>query len=618
MSDEPEAIAEGAVEPLDDEAPPDIPNITSEPAPTADPVVLEEELPTPPPSAQPLRRLAPPPKPPRRQSGPVPLPGSVPPADVAVAPLSSPEIAPAPAPAAAVAHVPRAPSVPEFAAVPAPTIEPLRRGSEPPRPVSEPPRPRSTAPPRGAPDSGTAPSDRPFMRSDPLPTRPDLEPGPGRSATPMPAVLIPPAPPATPPARREMPTRPDGEPPVQDGVGMRRALSRAFSLPDDAVPSAPREEPPAVSVMAMRIIVVGDSPKAVSGILPSQPPAHLPPVEPEVPVDVALHEEIRSDGAEELLEEDVAPDSERSAVELGRDDAVSVPHEAPAEESHKKPPPPPRRQATPAAAIEAPPARDTKKTSDDLPRARQRRPWWEEVFGEDFVRATRRLSDGQVRHEVNFIEESLGVAAGGVVLDLGCGAGYHAVELSSRGYGVVGYDLSLFQLALAADVAQERDQKLNFLQGDMREMAFEEMFDGIYCWNTSFGYFEEEKNMNVAQRVFKALRPGGMFLLDVANRDFVCAQSPSQVWYEGDACVCMDDMSVDFITSRLRVKRSLILDDGRTRECSYSVRLYALHELGKILHDVGFRVTEASGHPSTPGVFFGQCSPRLIVLAQRP
>jgi SAM-dependent methyltransferase len=234
------------------------------------------------------------------------------------------------------------------------------------------------------------------------------------------------------------------------------------------------------------------------------------------------------------------------------------------------------------------------------------------------MRATWKVSDEQIKREVTFIEESLGVAAGGVVLDLGCGAGHHAVEFASRGYGVVGYDLSLYQLALAADVAQEQNQKINFLQGDMREMAFEEMFDGVFCWNTTFGYFEEEKNLAVAQRVFRALRPGGMFLIDVINRDFVATQAPNSVWFEGDSCVCMDDMSIDFIASRLRVKRSIILDDGRSKECTYSVRLYSFHELGKLLHEVGFRVTEASGHPSTPGVFFGQHSPRVIMLAQRP
>jgi SAM-dependent methyltransferase len=322
----------------------------------------------------------------------------------------------------------------------------------------------------------------------------------------------------------------------------------------------------------------------------------------------------------------------QAAEELGREDAISMPpEEIAALEDAAKPPPPPKRAAgAPASAppVEAPaaasaPPKEPPPTPDPAAakaaqRSKTRQPWWEDLFNEDFMRASSRVSDEHVRREVTFIEESLGVAAGGVVLDLGCGAGHHAVEFASRGYGVVGYDLSLYQLALAADVAQERSQKINFLQGDMREMAFEEMFDGVFCWNTTFGYFEEDKNLAVAQRVFKALRPGGMFLIDVLNRDFAAASAPCTVWYEGDSCVCMDDMSVDYISSRLRVKRSIILDDGRTKESLFSLRLYSLHELGKLLHEVGFRVTEASGHPATPGVFFGPNSPRIIMLAQRP
>jgi SAM-dependent methyltransferase len=228
-----------------------------------------------------------------------------------------------------------------------------------------------------------------------------------------------------------------------------------------------------------------------------------------------------------------------------------------------------------------------------------------------------RPTDAQIRTEVNFIEESLGVQKGGVVLDLACGAGRHAVEMAARGYNVVGYDLSLAMLARAADEAHERKQKLNFLHGDMRDMGFEEMFDGIYCWSTSFGYFDDEKNQLVAQRIHRALRSGGMLLLDLANRDFVAQRQPSLVWFEGDGCVCMDEMRVDFITSRLKVKRMVILDDGRTREMDYSIRLYTLHELGRMLHDVGFKVTDVSGHPATPGVFMGADSPRLIVCAER-
>ncbi len=385
-------------------------------------------------------------------------------------------------------------------------------------------------------------------------------------------------------------------------------------VPTDDVPP-PSKPMAAPAIHVMRIIAVGSPQRA------EPPPGRRDEPEDLSGDDIteeALPEALaRGDEAEMLSEDDVAPDS-------GREDAISIPPEevelpdetsAKADGKDAKPPPPPRRpqQSQPAIAEgkapDAPPPIKSK---------RQKRPWWEEMFGEDFVRSSFKISDAQVRREVNFIEESLGVAPGGVVLDLGCGSGHHAVELAGRGYGVVGYDLSLYQLALAAEVAQEKDQKLNFLQGDMREMAFEEMFDGIYCWNTTFGYFEEEKNLNVAERVFRALKPGGMFLVDVVNRDFAAVQSPSSLWFEGDSCVCMDDMSVDFISSRLRVKRAIILDDGRTKECNYSIRLYTLHELGTLLHDVGFRVAEASGHPNMPGVFFGPNSPRIIILAQKP
>jgi SAM-dependent methyltransferase len=254
---------------------------------------------------------------------------------------------------------------------------------------------------------------------------------------------------------------------------------------------------------------------------------------------------------------------------------------------------------------------------DSAGQRRKGRLWWEELFNEDYLRTVEKLTDKQVAREATFIEESLGVERGGAVLDLACGTGRQAIELSRRGYEVVGFDLSLAMLARAGDEAQARNVKMNFVQGDMREMVFEEQFDGIYCWNTAFGYFDEEKNAQVVDRVHHALKAGGLFLLDVVNRDFIQRQSPSLAWFEGDGCVCMDEMTVDFITSRMRVKRTLMLDDGRSREIEYSMRVYSLHELGKILHDHGFKVCEVSGRLATPGVFFGNESPRTIILAEK-
>jgi SAM-dependent methyltransferase len=266
-----------------------------------------------------------------------------------------------------------------------------------------------------------------------------------------------------------------------------------------------------------------------------------------------------------------------------------------------------------ASPLAPPPVTDAASAA-----ARKRaRPWWEELFNDDFVRTMAKITDAQIATEVDFIEESLGLDKGAMVLDLACGTGRHAIELTRRGYQVVGFDLSLAMLAKAADEAQERQQKLNFVQGDMREMTFDGTFDGVYCWATSFGFFEEEKNAAVIANVHRALKPGGQVLLDVVNRDFVAQQCPSLVWFEGDGCVCMDDMTIDWITSRMKVKRTLMMDDGRSREIEYSIRLYALHELGKLLHDNGFRVAQVSGRVATPGVFFGANSPRTLILAEK-
>jgi SAM-dependent methyltransferase len=294
---------------------------------------------------------------------------------------------------------------------------------------------------------------------------------------------------------------------------------------------------------------------------------------------------------------------------------------APSSASPEGPESPNRRVKAPPNKRRRPPppsSRSQEMRKAEPPAPPGARKWWEEMFSEEFLRAIPILSPRQLEREVNFIDEALAVARGGRILDLACGAGQHAVELATRGYDVVGFDLSQSQLDWAGGLAQERNQRLQFTYGDMRELAYHEAFDAVYSWNTSFGFFEEEKNVDVAQRVFRALRPGGRFLLDVINRDFVVAQQPGQTWFEGDGCVCIDDVSIDFITSRMKVKRTLMLTNGKNRECNYSVRIYGLHELGKILHDVGFKVLNVSGRPEMPGVFFGATSPRIIILAVKP
>jgi SAM-dependent methyltransferase len=120
----------------------------------------------------------------------------------------------------------------------------------------------------------------------------------------------------------------------------------------------------------------------------------------------------------------------------------------------------------------------------------------------------------------------------------------------SAACAVTGLDLSLPLLIRAADESQRRALSVNFVHADMREMAFDSQFDGAYCVLSSFGYFDEETNLKVATSICRALKPGGRFLLDTLNRDYIVSDLPTRVWWEGDGCVVLEEVDFNFHTSR--------------------------------------------------------------------
>lgn len=521
---------------------------------------------------------------------------------------------------------------PAVQSVPPPAMQPVQAPAvhSVPRPVvkSAPPPAAQAAPPPAAEPQGVLMPMRIITINPPAGSAPALEPEPPRIVAPPPAAE----------AREEEPTRkqlpseeieidtdapPSSEPapesldPIEDGVSPAAPPARALA------PTEPEGEDVAFD---------DDGPPtpiapAVAAVAPAVAPAKVAPAAaaPVAPSPLAAAPAATGDRSSD-------PGSEVDAEDMVAEEAPA-PKAAQAASPQVQPPgpPPPVKKTTGPIAVQpqggplkpplviVPPHMGTlsPQPAEGSGLRRKGRLWWEDLFNDDFLRTSEKLTDEQIAREVDFIEDSLSIEKHGAMLDLACGTGRHAIELARRGYEVVGFDLALAMLARAGDEAQDRKAKLNFVQGDMRDMTFEEQFDGVYCWNTSFGYFEEDRNAQVIDRIHRALKSEGRLLLDVANRDFLIRQSPSLAWFEGDGCVCMDEMTVDFITSRMKVKRTVMLDDGRSREIEYSMRVYSLHELGKILHEHGFKVCEVSGRIATPGVYFGNESPRTIILAEK-
>ncbi|MFZ1866781.1 MAG: class I SAM-dependent methyltransferase [Polyangiales bacterium] len=320
----------------------------------------------------------------------------------------------------------------------------------------------------------------------------------------------------------------------------------------------------------------------------SDPPAVRPSLTP--PLEMRHSEppeELFLEDAEVLSRSDIAPPTDHAAEMM-----IPIP----------KPPPPPTESA----------GAGTPEVETD-----ENGPWYERFFGEAYLRTVRATTPREVGVECDFIERALRIPVGSHVLDVGCGLGAQTVELASRGYHLVGLDISPTMVSRANDEAEDHGLHIDFVRGDMREMTFEEPFDALLCWGTTFGYFDEEDNERTVRQFHRALKPSGVLLLDVVNRDFMIGSQPNQVWFEVDGAVCMEETDFDYEKSRLRVKRRVASHSGQQNDRLYSIRLYALHEMCSLLERNGFRVDAISGREATLGVFFGVHSPKMIIRAER-
>lgn len=278
--------------------------------------------------------------------------------------------------------------------------------------------------------------------------------------------------------------------------------------------------------------------------------------------------------------------------------------------------PPPAPPAPPKKAVEKqrPPAAAAAPSDDRKSRSKA---WFAEVFDEDYLRTLPFLTPQATQAEAELVAASLGTSPGAKLLDVGCGYGRHAMELAARGYHVVGLDLSTPLLVRGGEEAHRRGLTINFIRGDMRELDFDGQFDGAYCLFSTFGYFDDETNKKTAGNIARALKPGGRCVFEILNRDYVIADLPTRVWWEGDGCVVLEEVDFNYFSSRINVNRSVVFDDGRQLEQEISIRAYSLHEVGKLMLAAGFRVLEVSGSYQTRGRFFGNQSRHIIVVAER-
>lgn len=225
--------------------------------------------------------------------------------------------------------------------------------------------------------------------------------------------------------------------------------------------------------------------------------------------------------------------------------------------------------------------------------------WYEALF-ENYARKydTESFVQGTVG-ECDFIEREAGRDQSIRIIDIGCGTGRHAIELTKRGYRVTGVDLSVNQIKRAREKAQESGLTIDFQTQDARDLAFESEFDlAIMLCEGGFSLMEtDEMNFAILKSAARALNPQGKLIFTTLNGLFPLFHSVSEFYKsaEKEGQSQCKECSFDLMTFRDHNTAVFEDDAGHKRELKCNERYYVPSEITWLLKTLGFRKIDIFG-----------------------
>lgn len=222
--------------------------------------------------------------------------------------------------------------------------------------------------------------------------------------------------------------------------------------------------------------------------------------------------------------------------------------------------------------------------------------WYEEYYGEEFL-TIYDIAEEQTRKEIEFLQRVIATPPPARILDLGCSYGRHAIPLAQRGYTVTGVDISPHLLQKARALAEKEGLRIDFIRQEMKELSFEECFDVVASIGTALGCYEEtEEDQEVLERVSRALRDGGKFILETANLPWFFRNFRPSEWLTGNGgTLVLKRREFDIRKSRRNEWITMIKEDGKKTEHYWSLRYYSCPELERMLAQVNLKVLQVLG-----------------------
>ena len=225
--------------------------------------------------------------------------------------------------------------------------------------------------------------------------------------------------------------------------------------------------------------------------------------------------------------------------------------------------------------------------------------WYETLFENYAQKYDNEVFTQGTIGECDFIENEINFNKSLIILDVGCGTGRHAIELTKRGYTITGIDLSESQLALAREKAKNENLNIDFQKHDARELPFTKEFDmAIMLCEGGFPLMEtDEMNFEILRNVSNSLRDNSKFIFTTLNGLFPLYHSVEEFCASNseDGNATYRSNTFDLMTFRDHNITEVEDDLGNKKTLKSNERYYVPSEINWLLKSLGFSKIEIFG-----------------------
>lgn len=216
--------------------------------------------------------------------------------------------------------------------------------------------------------------------------------------------------------------------------------------------------------------------------------------------------------------------------------------------------------------------------------------------------------------EVRFLVDTLRLAAGSTVVDVGCGPGRHSLALAERGVGVTGVDIARRFVELAKASASAGDVPARFVRADARRLPLRSGSADVVLSLCQGGFgllggpgTEVDEDVAVLRELARVVRPGGRVVLDAFSAYFQLRWLEAGDTFDTDRGVNHEHTEV----------RS---ETGETRPAELWTTCYTPRELRLMASLAGLETEHLWA--VTPGDYAARPAdldhPEFLLLARRP